>query len=169
MTSNRGNPKWKDKVDITYEEYFRSHPLTSPEGFVNLVRTMEEELGKERAHEILLKSRKKVVEKSVKRNMGDKRIKSLRDFMKRPRPSIYQWALIREDEEASDDRYAFKIQSCLWAKTWGELDAQDIGYMVTCYSDNLSAEAMNPKLRLERKGTLMQGAPYCDFCFTWKK
>jgi len=44
------NPKWKEKMDITYEEYFSpSYSLLHP-GIVNLVREMEQPLEKERAH-----------------------------------------------------------------------------------------------------------------------
>ena len=160
------NNKWKEKVDLTYEEYYKSPPHPG-EAYITLVREMEETLGAEKAHEILLESRRKHVEAIVKRRLGDKKINSLRDFIDLPRPPIYQWALIREDVEASDERYVFKIHSCLWAKTWIELGAPDIGYLATCYSDHFVAEAMNPGLKLTRKGTIMQGAPCCDFCYTW--
>jgi hypothetical protein len=103
----------------------------------------------------------------MKRRLGDKNINSLRDFMGLPRPLIYEWALIREDVGASDEWYVFKIHSCLWAKTWMELGAPDIGYLTTCSSDHYAAVAVNPRLKLTRKGTIMQGAPYCDFCYTW--
>lgn len=44
------NPKWKEKLDITYEEYFSPSPLIPHPGIVNLVREMEQPLGKERTH-----------------------------------------------------------------------------------------------------------------------
>jgi len=160
------NDNWKEKVNLTYEEYYKSPPHPG-EAYITLVREMEKILGKVKAHEILMESRRKHVGASVRRRLGDKKIISLRDFINLPRPPIYQWALIREDVEASDERYVFKIHSCLWAKTWIELGAPDIGYLATCCSDHFAAKAMNPGLKLTRKGTIMQGAPCCDFCYTW--
>jgi len=44
---------WDDKVDMTWREYFNP-PWHLPHiGIVRLARRMEEELGKERAHEII--------------------------------------------------------------------------------------------------------------------
>jgi hypothetical protein len=53
----------------------------------------------------------------------------------------------------------FKITKCLWAKTFREADASDIGYAVLCYGDYAPARLNNEKL--ERETTLMQGHEYC--------
>lgn len=42
--------KWYSKMDITYEEYFSPSPSIPHPGIVNLVREMEQPLGKERTH-----------------------------------------------------------------------------------------------------------------------
>ncbi len=44
-----------------------------------------------------------------------------------------------EKMEASDERYEFRVHSCLWAKTWRELGAQDIGYTWNCCADLVEA------------------------------
>ena len=59
------NDKWKEKVDLTYEEYFKSPPHPG-EAYITLVREMEQTLGREKAHEILLESRRKHVEANLR-------------------------------------------------------------------------------------------------------
>jgi hypothetical protein len=56
-----------------------------------------------------------------------------------------------------------KFTECLWAKTFREADAADIGYAGICYQDYPSAKAYNPKLTLIREKTLMQGNDCCHF------
>jgi len=52
---------------------------------------------------------------------------------------------------------------CLWAKTFREADAGDIGYAGCCYGDYGMTKSFNPKLKLERNKTLMQGHDCCHF------
>ena len=42
-----------------------------------------------------------------------------------------------------------------------EEDAADIGYAMVCYPDYAVARGLNPKLRLVRTKTLMQGDDSC--------
>jgi hypothetical protein len=53
----------------------------------------------------------------------------------------------------------FKISKCLWAKTFREAEAADIGYAILCYGDDAAAKSNNEKL--ERETTLMQGHDCC--------
>jgi len=69
--------------------------------------------------------------------------------------------LDREDLEDSPDLQIFKISKCLWAKTFRDADAGDIGYAMICYGDYADAKARNATL--ERKTCLMQGDECCHF------
>jgi hypothetical protein len=55
-----------------------------------------------------------------------------------------------------------KVTECLWAKTFREADAADIGYRCICRADYVTAKAFNPKLELVRDKTLMQGHACCN-------
>lgn len=48
-------------------------------------------------------------------------------------------------------------------KTFSDADASDIEYASLCYSDYDTAEGFNPKIRLIRPKTLMQGHDCCHF------
>lgn len=54
-----------------------------------------------------------------------------------------------------------KITSCLWAKTFREAGAPELGYAIWCYPDYAMAKSNNRKL--ERNKTLMLGDDYCYF------
>lgn len=66
--------------------------------------------------------------------------------------------------EKSDNQRVYKITSCLWAKTFREDEAADIGYAMWCYGDYAIAKSENEKLHREK--TLMQGHDCCLFKWT---
>lgn len=66
--------------------------------------------------------------------------------------------------ENSQNTRIYKITKCLWAKTFRETEAADIGYAFLCYGDYAAAKAKNEKL--ERETTLMQGHDCCYLKWT---
>ena len=56
-----------------------------------------------------------------------------------------------------------KFTECLWAKTFREADASEIGYAGVCYQDYPMTKTFNPNLKLIRETTLMQGHDCCNF------
>jgi hypothetical protein len=76
--------------------------------------------------------------------------------------------LTDEVVEKSDKFIRTKITECLWAKIFRESDAADIGYAGICYPDIAMASAFNPKIKLIRPKTLMQGHDCCDFQYYWE-
>jgi hypothetical protein len=73
--------------------------------------------------------------------------------------------LITEDTESSFEE---KITECLFAKTFREAGAADIGYAYCCYYDFPAAQAYNPKLKLIRTKTLMAGDDCCNPRYIWE-
>jgi hypothetical protein len=55
----------------------------------------------------------------------------------------------------------------LHAEAFKELDAEDIGYLVACNPDHAYAKACNPRVKLRRTKTLMQGDEHCDHVWYW--
>ena len=58
---------------------------------------------------------------------------------------------------------------CLWAKTFKEMNATELGYILICRPDFAKARACHPKIRLKRTKTLMQGDSYCNHTWYWKE
>jgi hypothetical protein len=67
--------------------------------------------------------------------------------------------------EQSNNVFEIKVTECLWAKTVRGLsqpNAAELGYASICYPDYAVAKAFNPKLKMIRDKTLMQGDAYCN-------
>ncbi len=73
-----------------------------------------------------------------------------------------------EDGEKTEKSGRTKFFECLWASTFREVNASDIGYAVICYPDIAMASAFNPKIKLIRPTTLMEGDDCCDFQYVWE-
>lgn len=77
-------------------------------------------------------------------------------------PPLFQHALAFEIVEDTPKAFEFRISKCLWAKTFRDGDAAAIGYACICHPDFAVASAFNPKLKLIRTKTLMQGHDCCN-------
>lgn len=73
-------------------------------------------------------------------------------------------AIIEDTDRAIEQ----KVTECLWAKTYREAEAADLGYILWCYPDFALARAFNPKLKLIRTKTLMQGDDCCNHRWVWE-
>ncbi len=60
----------------------------------------------------------------------------------------------------------YKITECLWAKTFREADASEIGDAAICHGDYSAVRQFNPKLTFVREKTLMKGNDCCHFIYT---
>lgn len=58
--------------------------------------------------------------------------------------------------------FEVRIKECLWANTFRKNNAQDLGFAMFCNRDFRTASAFNPKIRLIRDKTIMQGHGYCN-------
>ena len=64
--------------------------------------------------------------------------------------------------EKTDNVYEIKVTECLMAEVFREADAADIGYAVICSGDEATCQGFNPKIKLTRTKTLMQGDECCN-------
>lgn len=59
----------------------------------------------------------------------------------------------------------WKAGKCMWHEIMKDLDDVDFAYTVACHGDFAMAKKFNANFVLTRTQTLMQGSPYCDFCW----
>jgi hypothetical protein len=57
---------------------------------------------------------------------------------------------------------------CLWAKTFVDAGAGDLGNAAICHGDYAFARSFNPGIEMVRDKTLMQGHAYCNHRYLWK-
>jgi hypothetical protein len=65
-------------------------------------------------------------------------------------------------EETSTTFY-FNVHRCLYYEKYKELGLEKIGVQLSCCRDEPFARGLDPKLRLSRTQTIMEGADFCDF------
>jgi hypothetical protein len=66
----------------------------------------------------------------------------------------------------TDQALSFDVIRCGYAEAYEALGIRDLGFCLSCNRDGSFATGFNPRMRLVRTQTIMQGAPYCDFRFT---
>ena len=66
---------------------------------------------------------------------------------------------LRQDETS----YEYNVTRCRYAEMYKELGIPEVGFLLSCNRDFSFGEGFNPRLRLTRTQTIMQGASFCDF------
>jgi fumarate reductase iron-sulfur subunit len=72
----------------------------------------------------------------------------------------------KEELELSDTKYDFNITRCRYAEMYKQLGLSDLGFVLSCGRDYALLEGFNPKMRLVRTKTIMEGEDHCDFRIT---
>lgn len=68
--------------------------------------------------------------------------------------------------ERAAETLRFSVTRCRYAEMYAELGIRDLGFHLSCRRDAAFARGLDPSIVMERSGTLMRGAPHCDFHFT---
>jgi hypothetical protein len=145
---------------MTYEQYFGDKYAY----YIGFMKQFSEVMGKEAVLSIIKKSVDEV-NQSMKPNMMAKSVRGFANTLLDNK--TYKICLEMETLEFTDKVFKVRVRQCLWAKTFRDRNAADIGYATMCHSDFSSAAAYNPKLKLERTKTLMEGHDYCNHRFVW--
>ena len=78
-------------------------------------------------------------------------------------------ALEIEVKEQGEATFAFNVVRCRYAETYKALGLGEIGHLLSCNRDGAFCEGYDPKLKLERTQTIMQGAGHCDFRYRYER
>jgi hypothetical protein len=71
--------------------------------------------------------------------------------------------------QADEEAYDFNVTRCRYAETYREMGLGKIGHLLSCNRDGTFIEGYDPSITLERKQTIMGGAPCCTFRYRRKK
>jgi hypothetical protein len=74
-------------------------------------------------------------------------------------------ALVIRMQEESDERLSFDVTRCGYVGLYDSMGLREFGFCLSCSRDEPFARGFNPRIRLLRTQTIMQGAPHCDFRF----
>jgi hypothetical protein len=65
--------------------------------------------------------------------------------------------------EVTDLLLCFNVTRCRYAELYDRLGLKEFGYCLSCNRDASLIKGFNPRMRLFRNQTIMQGAEFCDF------
>ena len=77
-------------------------------------------------------------------------------------PNLFTAGLEIEVISKSENEAITYVRECEWARYFQERHPK-VGYLIACSTDEAAYRAINPRLRLQRTGTIMEGSDYCDF------
>lgn len=135
---------------------------------IPLIRRLEVELGRERAHEIARETIAEIARaqgRAVADGLGRRDLEGfheVRDTWSGAGGDLTIKTL-REDGE----RLEFNVTRCRFAEMYERLGARDLGLLLSCGRDFTLSEGYSPDLELTRTQTIMQGAAHCDFRYRY--
>jgi hypothetical protein len=88
---------------------------------------------------------------------------SMADFIKLYELWTADGALEMKVLRADDEVFDFDIVRCRYAETYKEMGLGKIGHLLSCNRDGTFCQGYDPAITLERKQTIMEGAPCCTF------
>ena len=154
------NHKFQKNFCQTYEDAF----IWRFGYYIDVMQRFAEYLGRDKLIEMIKRS----IDETNKREGADNPEHTLKKYIesgKNTFKNMMTWEIIEE----SDKVYEMKVTECLWAKTFRDRNAAEIGYATICYSDFSDARAYHSKLKLELTKTLMQGHDCCNHRWTWEE
>jgi hypothetical protein len=72
-------------------------------------------------------------------------------------------ALEIETLQTTPEAYDFNVRRCRYAETYKQMGLAEIGSLLSCNRDGAFCEGYDPRLKLTRTKTIMEGADHCDF------
>jgi len=60
----------------------------------------------------------------------------------------------------------FDVTCCGYAEMYARLGIGDMGSLLSCNRDFAFLDGFNPRIKLVRTQTIMEGSHICDFCYT---
>lgn len=135
--------------------------------FIELTKAMEKSMGNDQTIEFLKNYTKDKMLAYGKNHAKRSPDNSFRTYVKTFDPVRYQDTLTMEIVENTDTAYEIKVTECMWASTFLAAKAGEIGWASVCFGDYAWAEGFNPKIKLIRDKTLMQGHDICNHRYIW--
>jgi hypothetical protein len=137
---------------------------------VPLVKTLQAELGEERANALVRKALAEQFRKFGEkwwwsqgaRNPGEKVAGAFEMFAA---GDALEYDVLRQDSNA----FELNVTECRYAEFYKKIGAPELGFLLTCSADFSHAEGFGAGVRLTRTQTIMQGASHCDFRYALKQ
>lgn len=130
------------------------------EVLVPLIKGLEDELGKDRAHDLVraaLGDTYRDLASGLSAGLGSRG--ALTGIFA---ASSVGEAIHMEERDASAEAMEIDVTGCRYAQFFQQLGEPELGFLLVCSADFPLAEGI-PGVELQRTQTIMQGAEFCDF------
>jgi L-2-amino-thiazoline-4-carboxylic acid hydrolase len=130
---------------------------------------MVEQLGEAKASSILDAAIRKaaIAEGQAFAAKAPDGVTSMAEFIKLYELWTADGALEIEVLEATQSKFDFNVTRCKYAETYKEMGLSKISHLLSCNRDGTFCEGYDPKITLERKQTIMEGASCCTFRYRY--
>jgi hypothetical protein len=164
-TEKKPEAEAKHKFDSEFGKKITYRQLSALQyrEYIRFTKALKKEMGKDKLIEFI----KKYTEESKLKygqnhalNSPDNNFQTYISTFKKlgPYKNILTLTIVEDKEKA----FEIKVTECLWATTFLDAGAGDIGYASVCWGDYSWAQGFNPKIKLIRDKTLMQGHKFCN-------
>lgn len=66
------------------------------------------------------------------------------------------------------ERFEFNVTRCRYAEMYRDMGLGEVGGLLSCNRDGAFCEGYDPKLKMTRTQTIMEGASHCDFRYRYE-
>lgn len=154
---------------LTVEEVFQ---FTFRDNFIPLMQAMAEDMGKDNLIARLETAAAATITNfmaEMGKNMPTRDLATLKAFASELMKTFpYNKALVYEVTKDTDTEYEVRYSECLYAKTFIEAGAADIGYAALCSPSEAMIRAFNPKIKFANVKNPMKGDNVCIERYVWQ-
>ena len=155
--------KFLKDAGMSYNEIFQ---MAIGRLYLPTIRVMVDKFGMDEVQMAIMDGMKQRVKQQVK-NLPSRELPDFAQFFKSPDPFSANTLTFKIVQD-SDKVFEMRVSECLWAKTFKEANAADLGFKLVCSADYVTAEAFNANIKLIRDKTLMQGHDCCNHKYVVK-
>ncbi|MEE9201938.1 MAG: L-2-amino-thiazoline-4-carboxylic acid hydrolase, partial [Dehalococcoidia bacterium] len=127
---------------------------------------LQDELGVERANAIALGAITAMAQERGRELAQQMGRSDLEAFAQAMQGLFDQGDLDVQVVEETPSRFTFRITRCKFADMYRELGIPDLALLLSCARDFALCEGFNPRIKLSRPQTLVEGDTSCDFAYT---
>ena len=169
-------PDTKKEISRDKDSKLNGSPITllqqrgvEAEVFIPLVRKLEKELGQVKAHELAKETIYEMAREQGKQFSQLIQKTDLNGF----RTIKDTWSAAGSDLDIevimdNDESFHFNVTGCRFAQLFRSLGATDLGAIFSCGRDFALSQGYSEDIELSRTQTIMEGASFCDFRYSWK-
>ncbi|MGA1858635.1 L-2-amino-thiazoline-4-carboxylic acid hydrolase [Azospirillum sp. 11R-A] len=77
-------------------------------------------------------------------------------------------ALQLDVKRQDDTHFDYNVTRCRYAEMYREMGLGSIGHLLSCNRDAAFCTGYDPRIKMERTQTIMQGADHCDFRYRFE-